>query len=403
MNQRVKHALTGLAAACLAIATAMLVIVVTYPDLRIRTLLVEGPQFARSGGISILAAPLPEDCRGPTPLRVGDRVFEIGSRRVTNFVDFSRALFGLRNARLEPGARLHPGGDPTELRETSSLSLVEIDDGERFAHVRFWRDGESFPLTSWVKLRSIPLAGLLVSVIWFALQLLIVSVSAVAYWNMPGDRGARAFFVLCSLTLVALLGGSHWWVVTGSAWLSAPFAVAAILLPAVQLHFATLYPRPRAELLRHPRLVLTTIYLVPVLCATAMVALILAVWGLSWELVEAGPFARAWEQWQSLGVAPVLQGIRSLIYLYSGIAVAYFLATIWVFWQGTRQTRDVIERRQVSWMLAASLTAAVPLAYATWLAFVRRVDFALGALRSRCFWRAWRSCWPTRWGWCATG
>ncbi len=379
MVYRIKLALTALAGVCLTIAIAMLAIIVTSPDLRIRTLLADARNASNERGVLVREAPPADDCKGPVPLHINDRVFEIAGRSVTNIVGFSRSLLALRNARLEPGARLYPGADPTELSSNSSLALVEIDAGERFAKVRFWREGESFPLTTWVRLNSMPIGGLSLSLLWFGLQLLVFSVSAVAYWNSPEDRAARAFFVLCSFTLVALLGGSHWWVIAGIPWLSAPFAVAAIMLPAVLLHFSLLYPRPRKELERHPVLFLWTIYGIPTLAASVMLLLIALAWGLSHDVEAHGPFAQTFHAWEGRIADDVLLAIRALTYLYLAIAAGYFAATVAAIVHSARRTEDAIERRQVRWLLAASLAAAVPLSYATYLAFFRRLDFALGA------------------------
>src|SRR5690606_38361344 len=103
--------------------------------------------------------------------------------------------------------------------------------------------------TCWVGLQSMPATGMILTLMWLIPQLLIFSFGAMAYWSRPDDRRSGLFFVLSFLTLVAFVGGGHWWVVAGSLWLTLPFAVSAVLLPAVLLHLFLVYPTPRSLVL----------------------------------------------------------------------------------------------------------------------------------------------------------
>ncbi len=84
-----------------------------------------------------------------------------------------------------------------------------------------------------------------VTLLWFILQLAITLVSLIAAWHRPFDQSLRLFCFLGGVTLIAFVGGDHWWVISGRLWLLVPFAVSAILLPAVLLHFFLAYPMPK--------------------------------------------------------------------------------------------------------------------------------------------------------------
>ncbi len=383
MSKWVKILLSTVGGLSLCYCVAALVFVVTTPDIRIRGLLVDDDGTQPGTGIRMYAVPTAQHKIGAeTPPEVGDLLFEVNGRTIHTFADFSQALIDLRSAKLEPGGRLLPGADPDELSSASSLVLVEISggdrDGERFTRVRFLRDGQEIRSTSWIQLQPLPLGGLISSLIWLVPQLMIFSLSAVAYWNRPHDRSVRLFFVLSLVTQVAFVGGSHWWVIAGSLWLCVPFVVAAVLLPAVLLHLFVVFPSPRRTMLLWPRATLTAIYVLPVLFALWLAGGVVVVSVLAEDIGVAGPLAAAWQSQAGIVGEWVLRLMRNGIVAYVGLAVVYFALTMYSLVDSARTTRQVIERRQVEGMLWAGMFAAFPLGYAAYLAFFHRVDLALG-------------------------
>ena len=108
--------------------------------------------------------------------------------------------------------------------------------------------GEAGVSSSWVRretyvlLQDIPTADIVLSLVWFLLQLAVFAVGALAVWRRPDDGPAVLFFAMCVVTVVAFVGGFHWWLVAGSPWLNVPFIACGVLLPVVSLHFFLAYP-----------------------------------------------------------------------------------------------------------------------------------------------------------------
>jgi transcriptional regulator with GAF, ATPase, and Fis domain len=368
-----------------------LAFVVTNPDLRLRAMLVDEAPVAVAG-VTVHAGPAADKVAGAEPPpQVGDTLIEVYGRRIRNFTELARVLIELRYARLDPGGRLFPGSDPSELATGSSHQLVEIDDGKRFTKIRFVRRGESTPSTTWVQLQSLPMGGLMLSLIWLVPQLVIFALSAIAYWHRPHDASIRLFYLLTLVTLVAFVGGGHWWVVAGSVWLCVPFVIAAMLLPAILLHLFLVYPSPRQMIVHRPRLVLGAVYGPPVLGAGALSGVILTLRLITSQGRLPGPFARCWDGLCSEAADILLYNIHIGLPACIVVASGYFLLSLASLWSASRSVRNNLERRQVQWILWAGLVAALPAGYATYLAVFRRVDLALGSgqvpmlLASVCF------------------
>ncbi|MEZ6144563.1 MAG: sigma 54-interacting transcriptional regulator [Planctomycetaceae bacterium] len=365
-----------------------LVFVVTTPDTGFRTILARSLNDRPELGVTIYGTPEHQHKIGAqSPPELGDLLFEMNGKPIRNFADFSKTLVDLRNARLDVGGRQFRGVDPdeTELGK-SKLTLIEIDGGERYAKVRFLRGGNSTPASSWVLLQPLPVGGLMLTLIWLVPQLIIVFLSAVAYWNRPADRAVRLFFVLGFVTLVAFVGGSHWWVVAGSLWFCLPFVVAAVLLPAVLLHLFVVYPSPKPFMLNWPRTTRVVIYVVPVTFAVYLVISIVIVSALATNVGGGGvgsqsPFVAVWESQTAIIGDSLLRLARQGIIAYVGFAAVYFVLTLVFLAYSARSTRQLIERRQVQWMLVAALVSAGFVLYAAKIAFFDPVRLALGEVQ----------------------
>ena len=376
-----KELLSLLGGVAVIYCVATEVFVVTNPDLRLRALLTDTNEL--SPGVILQAVPSSEDCPGAyTPPEPGDLLIEIHERPIRNFAEFARSLVQLRTARIDPGGKLFPGSDPAELSSGSTHALVEID-SKRYTRIRFFRQselGDGFETEAsicWVRLQSMPTTGLMLTLIWLVPQLLIFSVGAMAYWNRPSDPTARLFFLLNILTLFAFVGGSHWWVVAGSLWLTVPFAVSAVILPAVLLHLFLLFPTPKALVVQRPFASTLTIYALPWALASLLTAEIVAAAWLSDGVVE-GPFSRIWSGHKGAIADGLLLAARMTISFSVLAAGGYFLVTMGVLVERFRQARSPLERQQMGWILIAGLLAACALGYALNLAFFDRVALASG-------------------------
>ena len=150
------------------------------------------------------------------------------------------------------------GSDPSELRDVPSI--VEIPDSETGATTRrvrilFLRPDSpdpALPLTTFVAVKPPRTSEILWTVIWFLGQLAILLIGMTGYWQRPTDPMTRAFCMMCTVTMVAFIGGFHWAIVAQTPLLNIPFILCATALPAVTLHFFSSFPRG-SGILRHGR------------------------------------------------------------------------------------------------------------------------------------------------------
>ncbi len=365
--------LLALVAGCIVTyCVVVLAVVATAPDLRLRFLLsdaISADSVQPQPGILIQQTPDAE-FKGTAP-KPGDRLVSLDQQEVANFLDFSRIQLSLRNRDIAENGVLPTVVDP--LLTTGWPSMVQTQDGKRWVKMEYVPQGMRDRQTCAVQLQSIPIGEVGLTLVWFLLQLLIFSVGAVAFWNRPFDESARRFFVMCTATLAAFIGGFHWSIVAGSFWLTLPFGICGILLPAFTLHFFLVYPRPKPPLTQWPVAVTRSLYALP------LVAAVCFVWteSLLWSLIGSSG--------GSLGTeVQVLRWLNSLtfgIYAYLSIAAAYFLMTLASLSYSVYTTRNPVERSQVRWIFWAGFAAAFCIGYALLLAAFSRADFALGGAR----------------------
>lgn len=357
----------------LAVGYCVLVLasVATAPDLRMRFLLADFASGANhaAGGIEIRQTPGLK-CHGPQP-QPGDFLTGLDNRPVTNFLDFAKIQHSLRSREISANGFLPEGIHPLT---TGLPALVQEADRTRWLKADYYRRGSGERLTCAVQLQSVPAGEVGLTLVWFLLQLLIFFVGAVAFWNRPFDEAARRFFVMCTVTLAAFVGGFHWSTIAGSFWLTLPFAVSGILLPAVTLHFFLVYPRPKPPLTTWPRTVIGAVYAIPALATLCFLWTEGLLWSLSATSSESGAVPTqlilAWLNYLMHGV-----------YVYLSIAAVYFLLTLAALSYSALTTRNPVELSQVRWILWAGYAAAVCIGYALLLAMFSRADFALGGAR----------------------
>lgn len=367
-HRAIRWILATLGGLAVGYCVLILAVVATTPDLRLRFLLVdpiEKIDGKRPPGIEIRQTPGLKHIGLHEPAE-GDLLISMEGQPITNFLDFARAQLALRT-RVSP---------PSLYGETNPLAaglppLVQDGNGARWIKIEFLRRSTGERATCAVKLQSVPSTEVGVTLIWFLLQLLIFSVGAIAFWSRPFDEAARRFFAMCTATLVAFVGGFHWAMIAGSFWLTLPFAVSGILLPAVTLHFFLGYPRAKPVFTAWRRLIHLLIYTVPV------IAILCFLWveGLVWSFSGPG------QQVPPQLVLTWLNYLRYGVYAYLCVSAGYFLLTLGSLIHSTFTTRNPIELSQVRWILWAGFGAAVCIGYALILAVSWRTDFALGGAR----------------------
>jgi transcriptional regulator with GAF, ATPase, and Fis domain len=302
---------------------------------------------------------------GQEPIQPGDRVVQLGDQPVENWPQLLRKLISLRD---ETPPSFRAAEWPRVARDTPDAPSHVILDGHELVRVRFLR-GDTGPERSvWCRLGQAPLETLAPSVLWFFLKIGLFAVGAVVFWKRPTDRSAMLFFWLCIASFGAYIGGYHWSRIATQPALLLVFVVCATLLPAVSLHFYLVFPRPKEMLERHPRGTLALVYGPPLAFLLLMLSDYLR---LRW-LYRAGGMG-------SEAVRLQLDAMLLEIYVYFGVAMLLYLASIVCLVHSYRAAVDVTERNQVKWILFGALAAAVPIGYSLYLAFGERERFGGGA------------------------
>jgi DNA-binding NtrC family response regulator len=383
----IKATLAALIGVSIIYGVVALAYVATTPDLRIRCVLSSDVASLKDGqrvtGLRIQSESLDDGVAGYSPAS-GDLLISLAGQRVESFQDLSQATVALRDPKLVPGASLEAGTNPSndlDPESTFSLVFVEGQPGETgyyFARAWFVRPETGQVLNGWLPLQPQPLGLLSVSLIWLVLQIGVILVAGIAFWHRPYDRPLRLFLCLSVAALVAFIGGSHWWVIFGQFWFLAPFAIAALLLPAVLLHFVLVFPTPKPFYLHRPRLVNAAIYSLPTLAAGAGVA---AAAGGFWLARDFGanPLAEMYEQLGSQAYARLLPWVQSGISWYLSLAAGYFVLTLSALIHSYYRSQRRYEHEQVRWILLAGIAATFPLGYSLVMAYADPADFAFGA------------------------
>ena len=232
--------------------------------------------------------------------------------------------------------------------------------GRKLVHVRFLHDDKEHNV--WCALGPPPVETLIPSVLWFFLKIGLFIVGAFVFWKRGDDRAAAQFFRLCIVSLGAYIGGYHWWRIAPEPVLLLGFMASAVLLPAVGLHFYLLFPRPKKFLDRNPFRVLSVVYGLPLLFLLLLVS----------DYFRVRSFT-------AQAVAPLIEVMRYEIYVYFGVALVWYLASIVCQVHSLRNAANVMERNQVKWILFGGLSALVPLGYSLYLAYVEQNRFGGGA------------------------
>ncbi|MCX7418241.1 MAG: sigma 54-interacting transcriptional regulator [Planctomycetia bacterium] len=349
----------------------VLAYVATVPDLRLRVLLADDDRSRDQVANGVVIRDVSGMLNRGSDIVAGDILLRIGNQPIHSFGDFAQTLRSLRRPVTRDGL-LKAGDDPSRVREPLP-SLVEIEDGPRLVEVEF-RHGD-LTQTSWLVVQSLPLSDILLTFVWFILQLGITAVGALAVWHRPFDRPARLFYAMCIVTMGAFVGGFHWWVVASSLWLNVPFVACAVCVPVVSLHFFLTYPRRTWPLTTFPRVALTLLYSVPVIGFVWMVGML----GYT-EWLRHSTSAEVTET-----LAECMKQLRDGIYVFMTFAAGCFLVMLGALALGYLRTANPIERNQLKWMFWGGVSAVIPVGYTLYLALFDRVEFALGRARLTMF------------------
>ena len=145
------------------------------------------------------------------------------------------------------------------------------------------------------------------------------------FWKRPEDASARVFFAVCITTVGAFMGGYHWTEIVIDPLLIYLFALFAVFVPVVNLHFFLVFPRANPVLVRHGWWVLGALYGI----STAYLG---ALWGSMLRVRWLASSSRG-----RADAAAALQVVRGLALGY--IALATCLFAVCIFCQGTATAR----------------------------------------------------------------
>jgi len=282
-------------------------------------------------------------------LKLGSKqyhVVQINDQPIRTWPDFLRALRDL----------------PTEAPEVTEADPApagvrhRILNGEEqvLATLQAHDSQQQVPL--WCRVDRSANESLLLSVLWFALKGGLFLVSLVVIWKRPHDRSAAQFFFLSIVTVGAFMGGYHWWRIIPWLPLILVFIISGVLLPAVNLHFYLLFPRPKQFVQRHPLATLLAVYAVPAFYLVMIVHGYFA----ARRLVDGGASVT--------DVDDALQAVLGWTLLYLPLAGLWYFASVigllHSFWIAT----DPTERNQVKCLLFGSVLALLPISYVVYLA-----------------------------------
>lgn len=365
--------------------------VVTSPDLRVRCLLTSNQQKpeAITHGIEVRDVLLQssadigpiEEYFGEAP-KVGDWIVSIAGKPVDSFTRYSQAIAALRTpwyAETTYDEYLPAGSDPLELEYKGLPSIVTVETdaqstsrlairnpGTKYVRTQFYREGWQSPRTVWLQIHSLPVVDLMLTILWFLLEAVVVGFAAFTAWHRPEDRVARRFLWVSAVTVVAFIGGFHWWILSASYSLITPFTLCALLLAPLTFHFFMTYPNPGDWYMKNRKWVLPLVYSPFVLMMFAMGGLITTLY----STVNVGNSPELVNQ--------LLEMIRLSAYCGISLAGLYFVGGSFVLWGMARTTANEIDHLQLRWLLLAACLSYVPLAYTMWLAFVDQPGFVLG-------------------------
>lgn len=377
-----------------AYSVAVLLYVATFPDIGIRCLLPESTKDSQTPGLEIQRFPDVDPAAG-----IGDRLMSVNGRPVRTFLDFVSHLSELRSAKVGPGGQLPPGSaDPSELDVPGLIEVYgenELSPPERQVEVRFRVLKSARPdLTNrvYVPVQTTSIFDVSLTIVWFVCQLSILGVAMAAYWHRPYDNIAQNFCLMCCASMGAFVGGFHWWTLACSPLLNIPFIVCATMLPATVLNFFLVFPA-EPEFLRDRRSLLRRILFAPAILMT--VTLVVTYWA-SWCMNGRADTQGSLNSFQKITIltgiltgsspAPIdLTALStSLLYLLRfqaevaiGMGLIYFALTVAQLCSGLFGVSPQ-QRRQTLVIPGAALIATLPIGYTIFLAFFRRVDFALG-------------------------
>lgn len=289
----------------------------------------------------------------------GDKVLAIGGVPIDTLPRYVNTIQNLRKL---------PAGSAKAVESLAKSQQPTVKVGNTlYVAVDFQPKGTGEAYRTWFVVRDHPWQKSAISIVWFAMESLIFWMGWVVFRRRPEDDSAALFFLMCIVTVGAYMGGYHWLEIAGSPPLTFIFALCAMAVPQIILHFFLIYPSPKQFVLRYPRSVLAIIYVIPAVIQVAVL----------WTI---GNVVRGFRHGSPVeSIDQYIAQLWWLIWLYLGIGGAMFICCLGSLVHTYWTSRPGIGRNQARWFLSGALVAGFFVAYSANLALRNPNDFALGA------------------------
>ena len=241
---------------------------------------------------------------------------------------------------------------------------------QELIYVEFRQGDSKSPLGCWCVVGHPPAMEMWQSLVWFALKFGLFGLAAVVLWNRPRDEGTWRFFLLCTVTIGAFMGGYHWLRIAGTPVLVVLFIICAVMLPVASLHFYLNFPTPKRFLQRRRILTLFGLYAVPVtLLALMLTTYLVLVY--TYRQTVGGTSLGAVRNLLRFLLTIIIITLSTSAILFGG-CVASLIHSYATTRPGSR------ERNQVKWILTGALLASIPIGYAIFMAITDSDQFGVG-------------------------
>ena len=257
---------------------------------------------------------------------------------------------------------------PQFLRTVQQLPIRNSADGvPNTVRLGFYRPSDQTNHESLLLYGQTSLENMIPSFLWLVLKMAMVFAGGLILWWKPTEDSARQFFILGLVSLVAYMGGYHWWRIATQPILIFCFQAGAIFLPAVSLHFFMIFPKQKLFLVRRPLFTFSVVYGVPSLFLFLMITgyfRLRMIYGVDAASAEGSNF--------------ILREMLLEIYFYLAVAFVWFLGCIGCLIHSFRNASDETQRNQVKWILMGCIAALAPIVYSGFIVFTDASRFGRG-------------------------
>ena len=257
---------------------------------------------------------------------------------------------------------------PQFLRTVQQLPIRNSADGvPNTVRLGFYRPSDQTNHESLLLYGQTSLENMIPSFLWLVLKMAMVFAGGLILWWKPTEDSARQFFILGLVSLVAYMGGYHWWRIATQPILIFCFQAGAIFLPAVSLHFFMIFPKQKLFLVRRPLFTFSVVYGVPSLFLFLMITgyfRLRMIYGVDSASAEGSNF--------------ILREMLLEIYFYLAVAFVWFLGCIGCLIHSFRNASDETQRNQVKWILMGCIAALAPIVYSGFIVFTDASRFGRG-------------------------